>query len=114
MKAKLEVRLTGNGMANIASSKAENDFEFIVGDRRYSCPWFVADFVSPVVGRLHSLDPSVNEFHVDIGDSEDHFRKFLSLGSGSNFEICESDFSKYRTICCESESNTKSEHGKIT
>jgi hypothetical protein len=97
--APLEMRITGNGMANIAKSKIENDFEFIVGDRHYDCPWFVADFVSPVVGRLHSFDPSVHEFSIDIEDPEEHMGKFLALGFGSTLELCEGNFPIYRTIC---------------
>jgi hypothetical protein len=96
----LEVKLTGNGMANIPKSKSKNDFEFIVGNNRYGCPWFVADFISPMVGQLHSSDPSVDEFHIDIGDAEEHFENFLTLGFGSTLDVSESDFSKYRRICC--------------
>jgi hypothetical protein len=29
--------------------KAENDSDFVVGDNRYSCPWFVAPFLSPKI-----------------------------------------------------------------
>jgi hypothetical protein len=96
----LELRLTGNGMGNIPKSKIENDFEFIVGDRHYSCPWFVADFVSPVVGQLHSFDLSVREFYLDIGDAEDYFVKLISLGYASILEVSESGFSCFRRICC--------------
>jgi hypothetical protein len=96
----LELKLTGNGMANIPKSKIENDFEFIIRDHRYGCPWFVADFVSPFVGHLHSFDPSVHEFHIDIKDDEEHFVKFLSLGFGSSLEVNENNFPNYRQICC--------------
>jgi hypothetical protein len=62
--SKLEAKLSANGMRNITISKVENDFDFVVGDHRYSCPWFVAAFLSPKIAQLHALDCSICEFHV--------------------------------------------------
>jgi hypothetical protein len=70
-------------MANIAASKKENNFTFIVGATRYDCPWFVADFISPRVGRLHAADPTMQEFVIGTSDAHGDFRDFLSLGRGS-------------------------------
>jgi hypothetical protein len=97
----LDVKLSGNGMANIPRSKMVNDFEFIVGGRHYACPWFIADFISPTVGRLHSFDPTVNEFYIDITDSENQFCDFLSLGFGSTLRACDGNFSFFRSVCRE-------------
>jgi hypothetical protein len=77
-----ELRPTGRGMAHIAVSKKENDFTFIVGGHRYDCPWFVADFLSPRVGRLHANDPSACELVIGASDAQGQFNDFLSLGRG--------------------------------
>jgi hypothetical protein len=39
-------------MRNIGISKVKNDFNFVVGDKRYSWPWFVAAFLSPKIVKL--------------------------------------------------------------
>jgi hypothetical protein len=83
------VRLGASGLNNIAASKAENDFSFIVGDRTYSCPWFVADFISPRIAHLHEVDASVNEFLVTTEDCENEFSTFLGLGRGLVAEVSE-------------------------
>jgi hypothetical protein len=76
-------------MANIAASKAENDFTFSVGGESYNCPWFVADFLSPRIGKLHSLDPTMNEFVIETEDPGHDFETFLRLGRGLEVEVNE-------------------------
>jgi hypothetical protein len=76
-------------MANIAPSKTENDFTFVVGDDSYQCPWFVADFLSPRIGHLHSLDPTINEFVIETEDPEHQFASLLSLGRGESLAVPE-------------------------
>jgi hypothetical protein len=66
-------------MTNSAFSRAENDFKLIIGEHRHSCPWFVADFLSPKVGRLHSIDPCINEITVETIDYNEEFSPFLAL-----------------------------------
>jgi hypothetical protein len=55
------LRLSSGGMRNIVKARIENDFTFIVDEHRYSCPWFIAEFLSPKVGRLHSIDGMIQE-----------------------------------------------------
>jgi hypothetical protein len=77
-----ELRLSANGMANISPLKSEQDFTFIVGDNAYKCPWFVADFLSPWIGRLHAVDPSISELVIETEDPGHQFEAFLCLGQG--------------------------------
>jgi hypothetical protein len=91
-----EVKLTGNGMANIPRSKIQNDFEFIVGDSHYPYPCFVADFLSPKIGRLQALDPSINDYYLEVNDPQNQFGEFLSLGFGSDIQI---DQPTVRSLC---------------
>jgi hypothetical protein len=78
------LKLSSSGMANITKSRTENDFTFIVGGRRHSCPWVIADFVSPKIGRLHSVYVPVNPMNVDAEDINNEFQSILSLGFASN------------------------------
>jgi hypothetical protein len=87
----LKLSLTAKGLQNIPQSKAVRDFAFVVGDTRYFCPWFVADFLSTKVGGLHAVDSTIDEFFVTTEDPNHQFESFLSLGSGSVVAICDSN-----------------------
>jgi hypothetical protein len=86
-----KVKLTASGMANIATSKTENDFSFLVGDTAYSCPWFVANFLSPRVAHLHSIDPSVDQFVIKTDDPDHQFKEILSFGRGLAVDVNETN-----------------------
>jgi hypothetical protein len=89
MVAGPKLKLSASGMRNIAQSKAENDFTFIIGDASYKCPWFVATFLSPRIGQLRSMDPTVTEYVIETEDPEHQFEEFLSLGRGDFIEVSE-------------------------
>jgi hypothetical protein len=89
MNGEPKLLLSATGMRNIAQSKAENDFTFIVGDVSYQCPWFVAAFLSPRIGELHSMDPTVNEYLIETKDPEHQFEEFLSFGRGEFVQVRE-------------------------
>jgi hypothetical protein len=46
-RSSIKVALLARGMKNICIKN--KDFTFGVGSRRYDCPWFVAEFLSPYV-----------------------------------------------------------------
>jgi hypothetical protein len=98
-----KLKLTGYGMGNIAKSKKENDFVFIVGDTRYECPWFVADFLSPRIGRLHSIDPTLCEFVICTKDLHDQFNDFISLGDGCEILLTSTNRSFFVSVAAELE-----------
>jgi hypothetical protein len=95
------VKLTAAGLLHIATAKSENDFTFVVGRRTYSCPWFLADFLSPKVGRLHMLDPSVNRFEVQTLDPGRHFPEFLLLAQGLCLQLTENNRPFLASLACE-------------
>jgi hypothetical protein len=99
--AALDVKLSACGMGNIPGSKIENDFRFIVGESCYPCPWFVADFIAPKVGRLHCFDPSAREFCIETDDPTNLFPAFLSLGLGQSVRIDEENRSFFLAVACE-------------
>jgi hypothetical protein len=82
-------RLSGAGLANIAASKFENDFAFIVGGDRHACPSFIAAFLSPRIGRLQASDPNFCELEIQTADPGGQFGEFVSLGRGGG--ICLTD-----------------------
>jgi hypothetical protein len=98
-----KLSLTGNGMGNIASSKAENDFTFIVGNERYHCPWFVADSLSPRIGRLHGSDPTFRELVIGTADAGDDFGDFVSLGRGAGVSLTSANRSFMISVAAELE-----------
>jgi hypothetical protein len=98
-----KLRLSGRGLANIAESKKQNDFTFIVSGHRYDCPWFVADFLSPRVGRLHENDPSASELVIDTSDRQGQFPDFLSLGRGDAISLTSSNRSFILSVAAELE-----------
>jgi hypothetical protein len=63
---------------DLAPNKVINDFSFIIGSARYECPWFLADFLSPKVGKLHSLDSYISELVIETEGAEPHFADFMS------------------------------------
>jgi hypothetical protein len=94
----IEAKLSGIGMRNLATATTSPDFEFIVGTVAYPCPWFVAAFLSPTVSRFHSIDPSMNKFHIRTTDTDHQFAKFISLGWGGTFEVSEQNAIFFRSI----------------
>jgi hypothetical protein len=88
-RRKQQLKLGASGLANIANSEPDNDFAFLVGDRSYNCPWFIAAFLSPRIAQLHSNDPTMNEFVIETEDCEDEFGAFLSIGRGESVEVDE-------------------------
>jgi hypothetical protein len=99
--SKLEAKLLANGMRNIAISRVDNDFDFVAGGNRSSCPWFVAAFLSPRIAQLHGLDPSICEFHVETKDHKQEFDKFLSFGWGLSVVIDDENVLVVRSIARE-------------
>ena len=75
-----------NCVKNVPFDKYENDFTFIIKNKRYETSRFVADLISPRIRKLHYIDPSLNEFVIDMtsfnddgNSTKDYFDEFLSL-----------------------------------
>jgi hypothetical protein len=82
--------LTANGFAHLPSNCYENDFTFIIGAQAYDCPCVFADFLSPRLARLHSNDPTIREFVIDVSDPHDEFNSVLSIFRGSRLVVSDS------------------------
>ena len=73
----------------------EKDFTFIVNGKRHRTRRVVADLLSPLIRKLHYVDPSINEFNFENettrniqNKDQDYFDDFLLLPS---FEVTEID-----------------------
>jgi hypothetical protein len=77
-----EFRLSADGFRHFPQSEPVTEFHFVLGNKTYECAWFVADFVSPRIARLHAVDPSIDQYFVETIDSHNQFQSFLELGRG--------------------------------
>jgi hypothetical protein len=50
---------------------------FIVGHRCYQCASSLAQFLSPLVARLHSVDGTIDEIKIDVEDPDELFGAVL-------------------------------------
>jgi hypothetical protein len=86
----VEISLSAKGFGNLPRNVYDNDFIFIVGDNRYSCPSCVASFLSPRICHLQMTDPTLREFYIETNDPTNLFPKLLRLCYGSSFRVCAS------------------------
>jgi hypothetical protein len=88
------LRPTGSGLKNIPALEIRNDFEFILGNSHYPCPYYIADFLSPLIGRLHGADPTLSEFFIETADLNGRFKDIIAIGYGETiaFPEAERDF----------------------
>jgi hypothetical protein len=63
----------------------------VIGNCRYHCPWISADFLSPRLCKLHSVDCLVWEISIETRDAESVFESFIDLGFGHSLEIRDSN-----------------------
>jgi hypothetical protein len=97
----LPVWLTSQGLHNILREAHGCDFTFIVAEKQFLCPSFIAEFLSPKISRRRKSDPTLTEFIIDIDDPSDDFSKVLSLGSGLPLQRYELNQEVMTKICCQ-------------
>jgi hypothetical protein len=78
-----------------------NDFTFLVGTSSYCCPSFVADFLSPHISKLRSVDPTIHEFVIETADPHDDFLSFLALGAGYTVLVNFNNATFFGSLCRE-------------
>jgi hypothetical protein len=100
-----KISLSARGLGKIPHPESRNDFEFIVGESHYPCPWYVASFLSPKLCRNHSADISQNVFIVETPDSNHQFCELLSLGRGETIVLTSSSQSFFVSIAREFENS---------
>jgi hypothetical protein len=81
------VKLSASGLANIPRKQKLDNFTFIVGECRYLCPFFVADFLPPKIAHQHYIDMMICEYVVETQDLQKHFEQTISLGRGGSLNL---------------------------
>lgn len=82
----------------IPFSKYENNFVFIVNNKKHYTNRFCADILSPIVRNFHYVDESINELSFDVDEEIDLFSEFLQLFPFNDVELDQKHiqcFSKY-------------------
>jgi hypothetical protein len=82
---------TTSGLKNIPKLEIRNNFNFIVGNSHYKCPYYIADFISPAVSRLHVLNPPLSEFYIETSDAHGRFEDIISIGYGESLRFSKSE-----------------------
>jgi hypothetical protein len=100
-RAKERIQVSAAGLKNIPIHENLNDFEFMVGSRAYKCHRFVADFLSPKIGDMHTLDPTMDHYLIETPDTNEQFGLFLLLGRGEGLDIRERDLQFFCSLCRE-------------
>ena len=81
-----EFYLSAEGLKNPSIQVLDGDFEFIVGEKKYPCSSYIAEFISPAVAELRFHDPTVKSFSIDIEDPNNYFELVLNLMKGIEIE----------------------------
>jgi hypothetical protein len=63
------------------------DFRFLVGEQRCSCPRVIARLLSRKLSVHYSIDASINDYIIEMDDLQNEFPLILSLGRGSMIHV---------------------------
>jgi hypothetical protein len=83
----LELSLSPPAIRNVRIDDIQEDFVFLVGEQKFSCPAPIARVVSRQICLQHSIDTSISEYVVQTKDGKDQFASFLSLFSGAAIQV---------------------------
>jgi hypothetical protein len=97
----VRLSLSTTGLQRLEGVNHQKDFTFIVGDERYECPTFIAEFLSPRITTLRSQDITISEFSVHTADPNHYFGTLLSLGFGHEVSFTRNELSFVRSVCGE-------------
>jgi hypothetical protein len=75
--------LSARGLGNVEAHDWSNDFTFVVGHRRAQCRSAVAQFLSPQVAALYSIDATISELRLEVEDGDLAFDSLLEAAGGS-------------------------------
>jgi hypothetical protein len=103
MVSKPEFVLSTRGLANILESESRKDFEFVVGNSRCLCPSLIADFLFPLLCRLHSVDETINSFRISTKDYDSQFDDFVRLGRGFPLLVTDANRPFLISVCAQLE-----------
>ena len=82
-----KILLSSKGLQNLPLTVYENNFEFILIKKIFKCPTFLADFISPKIGKFHQVDITLNQFYINIEDPKNNFNIIMNLMYGKEVQI---------------------------
>jgi hypothetical protein len=80
-------RLSARALANVNVRDWSDDFTFIIGNHCCRCPPFFAQFLSPLVSNLHSIDATISELRLEVDDGEELFGSVLEAAHGCSIAV---------------------------
>jgi hypothetical protein len=95
------VSLSVKGLQRLEAINHKKDFTFTVGAERYSCPSFIAEFLSTRVSSLRSQDPTIDEFCIETEDRDRSFGTLLSIGFGREVSFSQKEIAFVQSVCGE-------------
>jgi hypothetical protein len=100
------IAISSRGLRNLPTAPGydnRNDFDFIVNGRHFLCPSLVADFLSPRVARLHTIDSTHDTLTISTNDPDNNFPSFLALGQGGDLRFLSANRDFFLSICADLE-----------
>jgi hypothetical protein len=79
--------LSARGLATVAVGDWSGDFTFIIGDHCDRCPSSVAQFLSPRVSSLHSINTTILDLRLEVKDGDDLFGSVLEAAGGAALQL---------------------------
>ena len=95
------INLSSKGLNKIKNQFYENNFSFIINNKEeFLCPKLLADFVSPIIFKLHISDPTLKFINLKLENYfNNNFNKFLNLIYGEEVEFKEEEKDFLFEIC---------------
>jgi hypothetical protein len=95
------LNLSAKSLKTISWVNYERDFQFKIGNNKYFCPSFVAEFLSPRISNLRKSDSTIKSFQIETVDSAKCFERFLSPGFGSSVCLSCEDYLIFEKLSVE-------------
>ena len=90
--------LSINNINDINYDRYDKNFTFFVNGKRYSTTRIVADLLSPKIRKLHFIDETINEFHIETSNkNDDSFSDFLQLCNFKTTQLDDERRERYST-----------------
>jgi hypothetical protein len=96
---RVTVGLSARGLANVAVRDWSDEFTFIIGDHRCRCPSSVAQFLSPRVSELQSIDATISELRLEVEDRDGLFGSVLEAAAGDRIAVDSAHRRTFAEIC---------------
>lgn len=85
-----QFQLLTSSILNIPLQDYEKKFTFIVNGQKFKTSIFIAELLSPVISKILSIDPTLNEFYINT-DSQGNFQSIFNLINFQSHNISENE-----------------------